>query len=90
MTNDSLEHLSVDIRLKSETAKTIESLDEQVQEQEKVRQNARAIQSVIQRTKVQLIELRPTMNDEAERKRRVSPSSSGQSHVHLTFAVETR
>jgi molybdopterin-guanine dinucleotide biosynthesis protein len=59
------------ISLKNEAIKTIESLDEEVQEQEKLRQNARAILSIIQRTKVQLIELRPTMNDEADQKLKV-------------------
>jgi hypothetical protein len=59
------------ISLKNEATKTIQSLDEEVQEQEKLRQNARAILSIIQRTKVQLIELRPTMNDEADQKLKV-------------------
>lgn len=57
--------------LKNETIKTVEGLDQQIQEQEKLRQNARIILSIIQRTKVQLIELRPTMNDEADQKLRV-------------------
>ncbi|CAF1477561.1 unnamed protein product, partial [Rotaria sordida] len=39
-----------------------------VEEQEKLRQNARTMLSIIQRTKVQLIELRPTINDEADQK----------------------
>ncbi|CAF5044363.1 unnamed protein product, partial [Rotaria sp. Silwood1] len=52
----------------NETTKTIENLDQQVQEQEILRQNARTILSIIQRTKVQLIELRPTMNNEADQK----------------------
>ncbi|CAF4281670.1 unnamed protein product, partial [Rotaria sordida] len=38
------------------------------QEQEKLRQNACTILSIIQRTKVQLIELRPTINDETDQK----------------------
>ncbi|CAF4349220.1 unnamed protein product, partial [Adineta steineri] len=54
--------------LKVETTKTIENLDGQVQEEEKLRQHARSILSVIQRTKVQLIELRPTINNEANQK----------------------
>jgi len=54
--------------LKNQTSKTVENLDQQVQEQEKLRQNARTILSIIQRTKVQLIELRPTMNTEADQK----------------------
>lgn len=57
--------------MKNETIKTVEGLDQQIQEQEKLRQNARIILSIIQRTKVQLIELRPTMNDEADQKLRV-------------------
>ncbi|CAF4141502.1 unnamed protein product, partial [Rotaria sordida] len=56
------------LNLKNETKKTIENLDQQVQEQEKLRQNARTMLSIIQRTKVQLIELRPTINDEADQK----------------------
>ncbi|CAF4368400.1 unnamed protein product, partial [Rotaria sordida] len=56
------------LNLKNETTKTIENLDQQVQEQEKLRQNARTMLSIIQRTKVQLIELRPTINDEADQK----------------------
>ncbi|CAF4256355.1 unnamed protein product, partial [Rotaria sordida] len=39
-----------------------------LQEQEKLRQNACTILSIIQRTKVQLIELRPTINDETDQK----------------------
>ncbi|CAF3855305.1 unnamed protein product, partial [Adineta steineri] len=54
--------------LKVETTKTIENLDGQVQEEEKLRQHARSILSIIQRTKVQLIELRPTINNEANQK----------------------
>ncbi len=57
--------------LKSETTKIVENLDQQVQEQEKLRQNARIMLSTIQRTKVQLIELRPTINDEADQKLKV-------------------
>jgi hypothetical protein len=57
--------------LRNETTKTFENLDQQVQEQEKLRQNARSILSIIQRTKVQLIELRPTMNNEADLKLKV-------------------
>ena len=51
--------------LKTETSRTIAHLDEQMQEQEKLRQHARTILSNIQRIKVQLIELRPTMSDDA-------------------------
>lgn len=57
--------------MKNQTSKTVENLDQQVQEQEKLRQNARTILSIIQRTKVQLIELRPTMNNEADQKLQV-------------------
>ncbi|CAM4803210.1 unnamed protein product [Rotaria magnacalcarata] len=56
------------LNLKDETTKTIQTLDQQVEEQEKLRQNARAMLSIIQRTKVQLIELRPSINDEADQK----------------------
>jgi len=58
--------------LKTQTIRTIENLDQQIQEQEKLRQNARSILAIIQRTKVQLIELRPTMNDEAKQKLQVA------------------
>ncbi|CAF4463156.1 unnamed protein product, partial [Rotaria sp. Silwood2] len=54
--------------LKNEAIKTIENLDHQLQEQEKLRQNARTMLSIIQRTKVQLIELRPAMSNEANQK----------------------
>ncbi len=54
------------ISLKNETTKTVENLDQQVHEEEKLRQNARTILSIIQRSKVQLIELRPTVNNEAD------------------------
>ncbi len=56
--------------------KTVGILDQQVQEQEKLRQNTRTILSIIQRTKVQLIELRPTMNNEADEKLQVCFISS--------------
>lgn len=70
--------------LKNDTIKTVEGLDQQIQEQEKLRQNARIILSIIQRAKVQLIELRPTMNDEADQKLRVrSPSSP----IHPIFSL---
>ncbi|CAF3475042.1 unnamed protein product [Rotaria socialis] len=56
------------LNLKDETTKTVQTLDQQAEEQEKLRQNARAMLSIIQRTKVQLIELRPSINDEADQK----------------------
>ena len=62
----------------------MEGLDQQIQEQEKLRQNARIILSIIQRTKVQLIELRPTMNDEADQKLKVRSHSS---HFHQIFSL---
>ena len=58
----------VTFSLKTETAKNIESLDHQVQEQEKLRQHARTMLSILQRSKVQLIELRPTLNGESDQK----------------------
>ncbi|CAF1194985.1 unnamed protein product [Rotaria sordida] len=58
----------LNLSLKNETTKTIENLDQKVQEQEKLRQNACTMLSIIQRTKVQLIELRPTINDETDQK----------------------
>jgi molybdopterin-guanine dinucleotide biosynthesis protein len=64
--------------LKNESVKTVEGLDHQVQEQEKLRQNARNMLSIIQRTKVQLIELRPTLSGEGDHKlkvRHLSPPS---------------
>ncbi|UJR37453.1 hypothetical protein I4U23_030156 [Adineta vaga] len=54
--------------LKNETTKTIQNLDVQIQEEDKLRQHARSMLSIIQRTKVQLIELRPTVNNEANQK----------------------
>lgn len=66
----------IDYSLRNETIKRVENLDQEVEEQEKLRQNARTILSIIQRTKVQLIELRPTMNDEADQKLRVCFFSS--------------
>ncbi|CAF1596401.1 unnamed protein product, partial [Didymodactylos carnosus] len=54
--------------LRMETIKTVENIDQQTQEQEKLRQNARSILSLLQRAKVNLIELRPTINDEANQK----------------------
>lgn len=57
--------------LKNETTKTIENLDVQIQEEDKLRQHARSMLSVIQRTKIQLIELHPTVNDEANQKLKV-------------------
>ena len=51
--------------LKTETTRAIGNLDQQIQEQEKLRQHARTILSLIQQTKGQLIKLRPTMTDEA-------------------------
>ncbi|CAF1053347.1 unnamed protein product [Adineta ricciae] len=54
--------------LKIETTKTVEHLDQQVQEQEKLRQNARSISAIIQRIKVQLIEIHPTLTNEADQK----------------------
>jgi len=54
------------ISLKNETTKTVQNLDQQVHEEEKLRQNARIILSIIQRSKVQLIELRPTVNNQAD------------------------
>ncbi|CAF1565086.1 unnamed protein product [Rotaria sordida] len=61
----------LNLSLKNETTKTIENLDQKVQEQEKLRQNACTMLSIIQRTKVQLIELRPTINDETDQKLKV-------------------
>ncbi|UJR08743.1 hypothetical protein I4U23_013000 [Adineta vaga] len=52
--------------LKSETSRTIEHLDQQVQEQEKLRQNARSMSSILQRVKVQLIEIHPTLTNDAD------------------------
>jgi hypothetical protein len=57
--------------LKNETTRTVENLDHQLQEQEKLRQNARTMLSILQRTKVQLIELRPTVTGESDQKLKV-------------------
>ncbi len=59
------------ISLKNETTRTIENLDHQVQQQEKLRQNTRTMLSILQRSKVQLIELRPTITGEADQKLKV-------------------
>ena len=49
-----------------------------MQEQDLLRQHARSVLSIIQRNKVQLIELRPTLSDEANQTLRVrcSPTST--------------
>ena len=59
------------ISLKNETARTIENLDHQIQQQDKLRQNTRTMLSILQRSKVQLIELRPTLTGEADQKLKV-------------------
>ena len=53
---------------------SLENLDERVHEQEKLRQNARTILTLLQRTKAQLIELRPTITGEGEQKLTVRSS----------------
>jgi hypothetical protein len=75
--------------LKNETTKIVENLDQQVQEQEKLRQNARIMLSTIQRTKVQLIELRPTINDEADQKLKVDFFNIFSS-FNLIFSLENQ
>lgn len=62
------------ISLKNDAVKAIENLDNQAQEQDKLRQHARTILSLIQRTKVLLIELHPTMSDEATQRLKVCSS----------------
>lgn len=57
--------------LKNETTTAIQNLDVQIQEEDKLRQHARSVLSIIQHTKVQLIELRPTANHEADDKLQV-------------------
>ncbi len=57
--------------LKNETTKSVENFDQQIQEQEKLRQNIRTMLSILQRMKVQLIELRPTINRDGDQKLKV-------------------
>ena len=71
--------------LKNETSRAMAHLDEQIQEQEKLRQHARTILSLIQRIKVQLIELRPTMTDDASQTLQVGSRSSSRSVVIPVF-----
>ena len=54
-----------------QTTKTVEHLDQQVEEQEKLRQNARSISTIIQRIKVQLIAIHPTLTNEGDQKLKV-------------------
>ena len=75
--------------LKNELAKIVEDLDHQVQEQEKLRQNARNMLSILQRTKVQLIELRPTLGGESDHKLKVRHHSPSLSLVYSPL-LETR
>jgi len=49
----------------------VENLDHQTQEQEKLRQNARTMLSILQRAKVQLMEIHPTLTGEADQKLKV-------------------
>lgn len=62
-----LELFSLLHSLRSETTRVMAHLEEQIQEQEKLTQHARTILSFIQRIKVQLIEVRPTITDDASR-----------------------
>ncbi len=57
--------------LKNETTKSVDNFDQQIQEQEKLRQNIRTMLSILQRMKVQLIELRPTINRDGDQKLKV-------------------
>ncbi len=57
--------------LKNEATKTVENLDHQTQEQEKLRQNARTMLSILQRAKVQLMEIHPTLTGEADQRLKV-------------------
>lgn len=61
----------------------MENLDHQVHEQEKLRQNARTMLAILQRTKAQLIELRPTISSEGEQKLKV------HSNVSLSFSMKS-
>jgi len=76
--------------LKSETVKSVESLDHQVQEQDKLRQNARTMLSILQRTKVQLTELRPTINGESDHKLKVRLIPSSLSSAEPFSLLENR
>ena len=67
----SVSWLILNCSLKTETTRAIGNLDQQIQEQEKLRQHARTILSLIQQIKGQLIKLRPTMTDEANQTLRV-------------------
>lgn len=76
--------------LKTETVKSVESLDHQVQEQDKLRQNARTMLSILQRTKVQLVELRPTINGESDHKLKVRLIPSSLSSTEPFSLLENR
>ncbi len=84
-----LESLLLLFSLKNETARTVETIDQQIQEQEKLRQNARTMLSILQRTKVQLIELRPTMSGEGDQKLTVRRLSILVNEPSF-FVLETR
>ena len=64
-------NLSLGFSLKNETSTALQNLDVQIQEEDKLRQHARSFLSIIQHTKVQLIELHPTVNHEADDKLQV-------------------
>lgn len=76
--------------LKTETMERMENLDEQAHEQDKLRQNARTMLSLLQRTKAQLIELRPTNTGEGEQKLKVRFVSLPSIRFHLGFHLENR
>jgi hypothetical protein len=57
--------------VKNKATRTVENLDHQTQEQEKLRQNARTMFSILQRTKVQLMEIHPTLTGEADQRLKV-------------------
>lgn len=71
--------------LKAETTKTIEQLEYQIQEQDKLRQQTRTMLAILQRTKVQLIELRPTINNETDSKLKVRHFSHHFRKLSLFF-----
>lgn len=77
-----LSHDRVRGSLREETIRTVDKLDKQMREEETLRQSAHALLSVIQRARVQLIELRPTNNHEADQKLQVCanahPTSIGK------------
>lgn len=80
---------SVCFSLKNETTRTLEHLDQQVQEQEKLRQSARTMSSILQRAKAQLLEIHPSFSTEADQALKVC-TLAARSHHDRFDCVENR